>query len=55
MKKASTSNNNNSVNSRVHVVLIPGFAGFDLLKSGSGLHLNKFAEVWDSVFDFCVS
>ena len=31
------------------------YQSYDLLKSGSGFDPNKFAQVWNSVFDFCVS
>ena len=30
------------------------YRAYDLLKSGSGFDLNKFAQMWNSVFDFCV-
>jgi hypothetical protein len=31
------------------------YQSYDLLKSGSGFDPNKFAQVWNGVFDFCVS
>ncbi len=31
------------------------YQAYDLLKSGSGFDSNKFAQVWDSVFDLCAS
>jgi hypothetical protein len=30
------------------------YQAYNLLKSGSGFGLNKFATVWNGVFDFCV-
>lgn len=30
------------------------YQAYDLLKSASGFHLNKFEQVWNGVFDFCV-
>ena len=31
------------------------YQAYDLLKSGSEFRLNKFAQVWKGIFDFCVS
>ena len=31
------------------------YQAYDLLKSGSGFDSNKFAQLWNSVFDFCTS
>jgi triacylglycerol lipase len=30
------------------------YQAYDLLKSGSEFRLNKFAQVWEGIFDFCV-
>ena len=31
------------------------YQSYDLLQSGSDFHLNKFAQMWERIFDFCVS
>ena len=31
------------------------YQAYDLLKSGTGFHLNKFEQVWNGIFTFCAS